>query len=87
MSYDTDTFANEIDRSISFKPVLTQPAVSQNDGSDREATTPMIDVDVEGKDPVLSPVDAADDPEHPKNWPTWKKVFHTAIPSLYAFVA
>jgi hypothetical protein len=24
---------------------------------------------------------------NPQNWSTWKKVFHTAIPALYGFVA
>ncbi|KAM0553244.1 hypothetical protein ACHAPJ_007533 [Fusarium lateritium] len=29
--------------------------------------------------------DGPDDPENPMNWPTWKKVIHTAIPAVYTF--
>ncbi len=27
-----------------------------------------------------------DDPENPMNWPFWKKVYHTIIPGLFAFI-
>ena len=27
-----------------------------------------------------------DDPENPMNWPLWKKVYHTIIPGLFAFI-
>ena len=27
-----------------------------------------------------------DDPENPRNWPLWQKIYHTIIPGLFAFV-
>lgn len=27
-----------------------------------------------------------DDPENPMNWPRWKKIYHTIIPGLFAFI-
>ncbi|MCJ1351239.1 MAG: hypothetical protein MMC33_001222 [Icmadophila ericetorum] len=29
--------------------------------------------------------DGPDDVDNPRNWPTWKKVFHSAIPAIYSF--
>jgi hypothetical protein len=29
--------------------------------------------------------DSPEDPGNPQLWPTWKKVFHTAIPALFGF--
>ena len=30
--------------------------------------------------------DSPEDPGNPQLWPTWKKIFHTAIPALFGFV-
>jgi hypothetical protein len=27
-----------------------------------------------------------DDPINPKRWPLWKRIFHTAVPAVYAFI-
>lgn len=29
--------------------------------------------------------DGPNDPSNPHNWPTWKKIFHSAIPAIYGF--
>lgn len=48
------------------------------------------DVDIEAAKPesiIETGWDGPQDQENPRNWSTWKKVFHTAIPALYGFVA
>ena len=30
--------------------------------------------------------DGPEDVGNPRNWPTWKRVYHTSIPALYGFV-
>ncbi|KAG9228095.1 putative polyamine transporter 4 [Amylocarpus encephaloides] len=41
----------------------------------------------EGKLPVaLLDWESPEDPGNPKNWPRWKRIYHTAIPALYGFV-
>lgn len=46
------------------------------------------DTDIEtGKTSIEAGWDGPTDPGNPQNWPTWKKVFHTAVPALYGFVS
>jgi hypothetical protein len=30
--------------------------------------------------------DSPEDPGNPKNWPLWRRIFHTSIPALFGFV-
>jgi len=29
--------------------------------------------------------DTPDDPENPRNWPLWQRIFHSAIPAVWSF--
>lgn len=55
---------------------------SKDGGSSNSSQSPPAE--------MLEPAMALDwdgpkDPDNPKNWPTWKRVLHSAIPSIYAF--
>jgi hypothetical protein len=85
MAFDEEAHRKEIDEStLRSESLRTPPAAHEKIelGGQTES-----DSDVEsGKAPTFSEWDSVDDPGNPRNWPTWKKIFHTAIPALYGFV-
>ena len=86
MTFDEEAHLKEIDESISPEPLRIPSAAKEKDLSEKQ-TPPTGDSDVEsGKGPIFSEWGSSDDAGNPRNWPTWKKVFHTAIPALYGFV-
>ena len=50
-----------------------------------EARTPSV-ASNDSNTPVAMDWDSPDDSGNPKNWPTWKRVYHTSIPALFGFV-
>jgi len=51
-----------------------------------ESDSPSVESEASGIPIEKVDWDSPDDPGNPQLWPTWKKVFHTAIPALYGFV-
>jgi hypothetical protein len=51
-----------------------------------EARTPSVSSnDLKAQEPALD-WDSPEDTGNPRNWPTWKRVYHTSIPAFYGFV-
>jgi hypothetical protein len=88
MTYDEEAYRKDIDVSAPRSESLRiPPATHEKQELGGQTQSPTSDSDVEsGKGPIFSEWDSVDDPGNPRNWPTWKKVFHTAIPALYGFV-
>lgn len=87
MTYDEEAHHKETDQSMSSEILRIPPAIKEKNDAEGETPSPTSDSDAEsGRGPRFSEWDTVDDSENPRNWPTWKKVFHTAIPALYGFV-
>jgi hypothetical protein len=87
MTFDEEAHHKQIDESISPEPLRIPSVAKEKDVSEEQTSSPTSDSDVgSGKGPIFSEWGSSDDAGNPRNWPTWKKVFHTAIPALYGFV-
>jgi hypothetical protein len=87
MNQDIGVMSHEkvIDEEAGASPELTElpelrkeegprtPSVSSNDS---KTPVPVAELDW----------DSPEDSGNPRNWPTWKRVFHTSIPALYGFI-
>jgi hypothetical protein len=52
-----------------------------------DAQTPSVASSNGSEAPVAAlDWDSPEDPGNPKNWPRWKRIFHTSIPALFGFV-
>ena len=86
-TFDDEAHLKETHESTSPGPLRIPPAAKEKEFSEEQTPSPASDNDVEsGKGPIFSEWGSSDDAENPRNWPTWKKVFHTAIPAMYGFV-
>lgn len=56
--------------------------------NEEKALDESNDTDIEtGRTAIEAGWDGPTDPGNPRNWSTWKKVFHTAVPALYGFIS
>jgi hypothetical protein len=87
VTFDEEAHHKEVAESTSSESLRIPPATKEKNDSEEQTPSPTSDSNVESnKGPILSEWNSDDDPGNPENWPTWKKVFHTAIPALYGFV-
>jgi hypothetical protein len=85
MAFDEEAHRKEIDESTPRSESLRTPPAAHEKIELVGKTESDSDVE-SGKAPTFSEWDSVDDRGNPRNWPTWKKIFHTAIPALYGFV-
>ena len=84
-THDEEAHRKEIDELVTSEPLRIPPASKEKD--EGEASSSISDSNGKaGEVPQLSQWNSTDDHQNPKNWSTWKKVFHTAVPALYGFV-
>lgn len=77
----------EIDEEALSEAHQIPPAIQEENDLEGQTQSQTSESDVESsKGQISSEWDSTDDAGNPRNWPTWKKVFHTAIPALYGFV-
>jgi hypothetical protein len=88
MTFDEAAHRKEIDETaLRSESVRIPPAAHGKSNLEGQTQLPTSDSDVEsGIGPIFSKWDSVDDSGNPRNWPTWKKIFHTAIPAMYGFV-
>jgi hypothetical protein len=83
MTYEEETHRKEVDeKAPRSEPLRLPPATHEKDET---IQIPPSDSDIESNK-IIQSSEWESDPENPRNWATWKKVFHTAIPALYGFV-
>lgn len=63
-----------------------QHGVDLEQGAYADATPQLQEKPSNTRTPRIDDWDGPDDPENPWNWPTWKRVYHTFIPSGIALV-
>lgn len=89
MNFDTvvEKVRSQIQRGgVDEEAQRSSPEVLKAKDEGEESDSPTVD-----SDQSSTPIDRLDwdtptDSGNPALWPTWKKVFHTAIPALYGFV-
>ncbi|KAL8747862.1 MAG: hypothetical protein Q9190_000310 [Brigantiaea leucoxantha] len=54
--------------------------------ADEESSQMPVQNDPQAEKTIALDWDGPTDPGNPQKWPKWKKIIHTVIPALYAFV-
>jgi hypothetical protein len=74
-----------VDEEAAREPVSTY--TPENKETSDEAQAPSVASSNSSEAPiVILDWDSPEDPGNPKNWPLWKRIFHTSIPALFGFV-
>ena len=67
-------------------PVADLTHLTEEKDTDGETQTPDVGSSDQETSVATMDWDSPEDAGNPRNWPTWKRVYHTSIPALYGFV-